>query len=325
MHLYRPTTRNQSGFSVIEVLLVVLVVAVLVVIGFMVYQRHKPSFAKNSAATNHTQITTQPVQTTTQYLNIKEWGVRLRLDSDTTSLYYYIKLNLPNVAYLSLKTISDVAPVCAADKTSLGAIVRLTPAEQQTAPNADVSVRGTIQIGNYWYGYENSHAACTDGTATMNNAVSKAAPNFSVNTLQSTFKSLEAIPLTTVKIPELGIQITVPDDIKDLRYRVITVTLSNGKQATIAYFSTASLTALDPGCGTNFGPLGTLERVNGQLPSDYQTHPLTYGQLVKQFPTFFISAGWPQAGCSTNSTAQGFASTGKTEFGPAESTIQQLN
>ena len=72
-------------------------------------------------------------QTDTQYLRIKEWGVRLSLTSDTASLYYYIKPSLPNVAYFSLKTISDIAPDCAADKISLGAIARLTEAEQQAA------------------------------------------------------------------------------------------------------------------------------------------------------------------------------------------------
>src|SRR5712692_9976579 len=53
------------------------------------------------------------------------------------------------------------------------------------------------------------------------------------------------------KIPELGIQITVPDDIKDLKYQVSTVTLKNGNQATLAFFSTAALTALDSKCGTS--------------------------------------------------------------------------
>src|SRR6266699_968134 len=138
---------KQSGFSAIEVLFVVLVVVALAVIGFVVYQRHKSISTKSTATTNAAQTTTRPAQTATQYLTIKEWGVRLKLNSDTASLYYYIKPNLPDVAYLSLKTISDIAPKCAADKISLGAIVRLTPAEQQSAPDAKYLIKGTIQIG----------------------------------------------------------------------------------------------------------------------------------------------------------------------------------
>src|SRR5437588_468023 len=66
MQLHRPIKRDQSGFGVIEVLFVVLVVAALAVSGFVVYQRHKPSVVKNSAATNQTQTTTQPQNTATQ-------------------------------------------------------------------------------------------------------------------------------------------------------------------------------------------------------------------------------------------------------------------
>lgn len=66
MHLHQLTKRSQSGFSAIEVLLVVLTIAVLVVTGLVVYQRHKPSSTKSTAAvTGSTQTTTQPKTTTT--------------------------------------------------------------------------------------------------------------------------------------------------------------------------------------------------------------------------------------------------------------------
>lgn len=65
MYLRRPTKRNQSGFSVIEVLFVVLVVAVLAVTSLVVYKLHKPSSTKNSVATSQTQTTTQPQSTST--------------------------------------------------------------------------------------------------------------------------------------------------------------------------------------------------------------------------------------------------------------------
>src|SRR6266567_5033744 len=49
----RLPTPKQSGFSVIEVLLIVLVVAVLAATGIVVYQRHRPG----NAATGSTQTT----------------------------------------------------------------------------------------------------------------------------------------------------------------------------------------------------------------------------------------------------------------------------
>jgi cytoskeletal protein RodZ len=57
---------QHSGFSATVILLAVLVVAVLAVTGVVVYQRHKPSSAKNSGATSLTQTTTQPQSTATQ-------------------------------------------------------------------------------------------------------------------------------------------------------------------------------------------------------------------------------------------------------------------
>lgn len=63
MHLHLPAKRSQSGFSAIEALLIILVVAAMAVIGFVVYQHHRPNSAKNSAATNLTH-TTSPTQST---------------------------------------------------------------------------------------------------------------------------------------------------------------------------------------------------------------------------------------------------------------------
>jgi hypothetical protein len=127
------------------------------------------------------------------------------------------------------------------------------------------------------------------------------------------------------KIPELGIQIIVPDDIKDLKYQVSTVTLKNGNQATLALFSTAALIALDSKCGTSFGPLGSLERANEQYPSSDKLAGFKYGQLVKQFSTFYVAAGSPNAACSTNASANAAAIKFKSEFITSESTIQQSN
>ena len=90
-------------------------------------------------------------------------------------------------------------------------------------------------------------------------------------------------------------------------------------------FSTSSLTQLDPNCSATNGPLGSLERADGKYPGGEQYAALDYGQLVKQFPTFYISAGYPQGACSTDSIAQAAAATDKTDFLKAESTIQQSN
>lgn len=136
-----------------------------------------------------------------------------------------------------------------------------------------------------------------------------------------------------IKIPELGIQITVPDSIKDLTYRISTGKLKDGRESTAAIFSTTSLAAADSSCDTDFGPLGSLAKVDGQYPND-NPNPLDYGQLVKQFPTFFISANYPNAPCSTSKSAgsasaatanNANANADKQALSGSLSTIQALN
>ena len=120
MELHRPAKRDQSEFSVVEVSLVSLVVAVLAVSGFVVYQRHKSISAKNSVATSTSQTTTQPQSSTTtqpatttmQYLTIKEWGVKLPLSSAISDAFYTVEGsnigadNLPNTAWLGLTSLN---------------------------------------------------------------------------------------------------------------------------------------------------------------------------------------------------------------------------
>lgn len=132
---------------------------------------------------------------------------------------------------------------------------------------------------------------------------------------------------TAVKIPELSIQITVPNEIKDLTYKTNTATLNDGRQETYALFSTTALTAIDVKCGTDFGPLGSLAKISGQYPTTFSdSNPqMNYGALVKQFPSFFISSSGPQGGCSENSAALDAMSKFKGDFQSAFSTIQALN
>jgi hypothetical protein len=127
------------------------------------------------------------------------------------------------------------------------------------------------------------------------------------------------------EVPELGVTITVPDSVKDLTYKTSTVTLKDGQPATLTLFSTSSLTQLDSNCSASAGPLGSFEKVSGQYPSNDPYAALNYGRLVKQYPTFYIAAGSPQAACSSKSTAQAAAIADRGGFAGAESTLEQVN
>lgn len=184
-------------------------------------------------------------------------------------------------------------------------------------------VAGVIASGA-WLAY--SHYQKTHETKQATNAAVATPANTSTVEAPVLVQQAAVVANQNVlKIPELGIQITVTDDIKDLKYQVHTGTLRNGNQATFAFFTTAALIGLDHGCSASSAPLGSLEKANGQYPSSDQYAALDYGRLVKQFSTFYISAGFPQAACSTQASTNAAAIKFKSEFAAAESTIQQSN
>lgn len=189
---------RQTGFSAIAIVIAVVVVGVIAVSGLLVYQHHRRP-GKQTANANSSQTTSQQKspasaqQHTAATLDIKDWGVHLTLDNITASMYYYIKPDLPNVAYVSLGTISGIDPDCAADKTALGAISRLTEAEQQSiVSDPTKGTPGTIHIGNYWYDVQNSHAACIN--ATQDAAIQKALPGYNSGEIVKALNTLAADP-----------------------------------------------------------------------------------------------------------------------------------
>ena len=128
-----------------------------------------------------------------------------------------------------------------------------------------------------------------------------------------------------VKIPELSIEITVPDSIKDLVYVAKTVQGDSFPSGPGADFSTATLTSKDQECSDTGSapPLGGLTKTAGQYPTD-PTIDNASGSLVKQFSGFYISYSSPQAICSENSATEALATQQKSAFTTALKTVTQL-
>jgi len=112
---------------------------------------------------------------------------------------------------------------------------------------------------------------------------------------------------TTVAIKELGLQLTVSSDLKDLTYKVISV---NYKKPTnnlgtypTAFLSTKALDGLESGkcAATNFKtdsvpPLGYLTKTTGTYPAS-PTADNSTGTLVKQFSGYYIAWRAPASDC----------------------------
>ena len=126
-----------------------------------------------------------------------------------------------------------------------------------------------------------------------------------------------------VKITELGIQITVPDSLKDLAYR----TRTTNSTSLTADFSTQTLIGKDANCGddgtSETPPLGALSKTSGQYPTN-PTIENTNGSLVKQFSTYYIGYSSPQAVCSNDDAVNKLAGDDLTAFKSALSSMTEI-
>ena len=82
-------TVGQKGFSVVEVVVVLAMVAVLAVGGFFVWQKNKDDSAKKSdAKTSQSEEEPSDPSEGGKYLVIEEWAIKLPLNDDIAEAYY---------------------------------------------------------------------------------------------------------------------------------------------------------------------------------------------------------------------------------------------
>lgn len=204
MQPHQLTKRNQSGFGVVEVLIIVLVIAALAGTIYAAYQRLKHTGAKNSAATSQHQATTQPAQTATQYFTIKEWGVRAPYSGNLKLSYTLSSTSSGGgSAVFSSDQLTALSNACIGGG---GAITRWAPYDQvsegppdantPTAANffagKDPSTFPYAHIGNYYYMFVHVQGGCSDLNTTG------ALQSQTNNAVKALVVNLQAIPGATV-------------------------------------------------------------------------------------------------------------------------------
>jgi prepilin-type N-terminal cleavage/methylation domain-containing protein len=196
--------KNQSGFGAIELILVLVIVALISGVGYFVYQSKKNTdktlaSTSSSEGTPQKSTTTKPTTTNTSqsnsasYLVIKEWGVEIPLTTDIKDAYY---AKLKNDTFseenyaIGTKSLTELDANCAAENLSVSIILRQTVLEHDANAKKNDPMNSpvyTIKIGNYYYGYDRSRAACSANK----NANNQQAAAF--NSLQEAFKGLKAV------------------------------------------------------------------------------------------------------------------------------------
>lgn len=175
--------------------------------------------------------------------------------------------------------------------------------------------------------YHNDHETKTVNTADTSSNKPATTAKTSTSTTSSSSQSSATSATTVFKIPELGIEVTVPNSIKDIVYKVNSSgTVSTGQQVQSVTLSTQTLTNLDSDCSVNGSapPLGTISKTQGQYPSSPDTDNSS-GGLVKQFSTYYIAWNSPQAPCGSATSIQTEANTDTNLFSTAlHSTVQTI-
>jgi cytoskeletal protein RodZ len=154
-----------------------------------------------------------------------------------------------------------------------------------------------------WFVYKDHNKTTTAKVATVIKTVTKTTAATSSSTSTSTTSTTSVF-----KIPELGIEVTVPNSIKNIVYNVDpSGTLSTGQTYQSVTLSTQTLTSLDANCSVNGSapPLGTIFKTTGQYPSsaDFNPNDAT-GGLIKQHASYYIGWNSPQAACGTLTSTQ---------------------
>lgn len=183
MDLHPTAVKEETGFSVVEMLLCLVIVCLVTFIGLYVYNTQKSANASYKSASAVAQapvpkITKKaPAGTTAStaqptYLTIKEWGVRMQLPVAIKDADYSIRQENGQANYfagLSTASLTKLSAQCAANSTTLGALVRQTSAEHDANVVASSKSGSTIynpvynlKVGTYYYAFIHAQAACYD-------------------------------------------------------------------------------------------------------------------------------------------------------------------
>lgn len=160
------TKSKQSGFSVVEALIVIVVIGLFAVGSWAVYQRTKQSATKTDAASNPNQSTQQTPAPAVAYLTITEWGIKVPL-SDAIKDATYIpaativdKNGRPAAMWVSTAAIE--AKGCTLSNKdrdgggAIGEIMRIEPGDTDGITGELLTKKfpnGTT-VGGYYYAYK---------------------------------------------------------------------------------------------------------------------------------------------------------------------------
>jgi hypothetical protein len=104
----------------------------------------------------------QKIQPGTQYLTIKEWGVKVPLSSEISDAKYLVKSASSNFAAVSVASLDKT--YCRVDDVTTGSYVRFTAKDVNGIDGGSLLKQfpTAVKIGPYYYAYEPAQDGCTE-------------------------------------------------------------------------------------------------------------------------------------------------------------------
>ena len=160
--------RNNSGFGLMPVLLVIVVIGAISLTGWLVTRNKNAQTSSNPVGQLSPEaLTKQPTEpVSANPLIVSEWGITLPLSRATSDAYYVVSKSSqdangqPNTMLLGLKSLDSSG--CNADgpntgkSTAVGALLRVLPTETDPVsgkPYTDLYPNGVV-IGKYYYAFQ---------------------------------------------------------------------------------------------------------------------------------------------------------------------------
>lgn len=165
--------KNQKGFTALEAILIIVIIAVVGFAGWYVYKANNKkddNKTTTSQQANNTDGSKQePAKENKKTLSIKEWGVQAQYASDQNLVY---RINEAGSAFFSSTELKAQGGAgCSEENGGGGAIQRLKPTdgtyvdgEGPTAEEAAKTSSDFKKVGDYYYRFIHSQAACGDTT-----------------------------------------------------------------------------------------------------------------------------------------------------------------
>ncbi len=171
------TANKQTGFSIIEAVIAIVIVGAAVTTGVIVYQHNQTKVT--DAAPNTNNPPSQQV-TTTPYLSIKEWAVKLPLSSNVKDAYYVVATNSTDTMWLGLTSLDSTGCAAARGNTDgasapIAALIRVLPTDHEpVSGKLYTDLYPGMTVGNYYYALLDGTKSKTCTSATSLQSISSA-------------------------------------------------------------------------------------------------------------------------------------------------------